>query len=284
MKIYIDGKLYSEKDARISVFDHGLLYGDGVFEGIRVYDGTVFKMDEHIERLYQSAKAILMDIPVSREEMKHAVLDTIKANRKKNGYIRLIVTRGKGSLGIDPSSCLRPSIIIIVGDIALYPEKFYTKGIPIITSSTRRIPPDGLEPRIKSLNYLNNVLARIEAKQAGCIEAVMLNNDGFVAECTVGNIFIAKNGSLQYPSPFNGSLDGITMQTVVEIAGIQGIETRATTVSRYDLYNADECFLTGTGAEIMPVIRIDGRVIGDGKPGTLTKKILSEFKLYVSGQ
>lgn len=283
MKIYIDGKYYSEKDARISVFDHGLLYGDGIFEGIRVYDGKVFKMDEHLERLYQSAKAILMDIPISRGQMKNAVLETVKANRKKNGYIRLIVTRGKGSLGIDPSSCTRPSVIIIVGDIALYPEKFYTRGIPIITSSTRRIPPDGLEPRIKSLNYLNNVLARLEAKQAGCIEAVMLNTDGFVAECTVGNIFIVKNGSLRYPSPFNGSLDGITMQTVAEIAGAIGIETRATTLSRYDLYNADECLLTGTGAEIMPVINIDGRVIGEGRPGTLTKRLLKEFRLYVSG-
>jgi len=282
MKIYIDGKFYSRKDAHVSVFDHGLLYGDGIFEGIRIYNSKVFKLDEHIERLYQSAKAIMLNIPLSRAKMSQAVLDTVKINRKKNGYIRLIVTRGEGTLGIDPASCKRPSIIIIVGDIALYPEQFYVKGIPIITSSTRRIPPDGLEPRVKSLNYLNNVLARLEAKQAGCIEAVMLNSDGFVAECTVGNIFIVKKGSLQYPSPFNGSLDGITMQTVAEIARGRGIETISTTLSRYDLYNADECFLTGTGAEIMPVTQIDGRVIGNGKSGPMTRKLLRAYREHVN--
>ncbi|GBD95662.1 MAG TPA: branched-chain-amino-acid transaminase [Nitrospirae bacterium] len=281
MKIYIDGKYYGREDARVSVFNHGLLYGDGVFEGIRIYNGKVFRLKEHIERLYQSAKAILLEIPVKKEEMKNAVLETVKINAKENGYIRLIVTRGEGSLGIDPAQCNAATIIIIVADIQLYPEEHYKNGIEIITASSRRIPPDSLDPRIKSLNYLNNIMAKLEARQAGCLEAVMLNREGFVSECTGDNIFILKNNELLTPAPYHGALDGITMRTVMEIAESLGIRTRETTLTRYDLYNADECFMTGTGAEIIPVIKADSRIIGDGMPGTITRSLTDRFKQYV---
>ncbi len=282
MKIYIDGKYYEREEARISVFDHGLLYGDGVFEGIRIYNGGVFKLKEHIQRLYQSAKAILLDIRLTETEMMKAVLETVSVNEKVNGYIRLVVTRGEGLLGIDPASCERSSVIIIVGDIQMYPDEHYRKGVQVITSSSRRMPSDCLDPRIKSLNYLNNIMAKIEAKQAGCLEAVMLNSSGFVAECTGDNIFIVKNGELLTPAPFQGALDGITMQTVLELAESAGIRTRLSTLTRYDLYNSDECFMTGTGAEIIPVIRIDGRTIGDGSPGRITQKLTEAFHKMVT--
>ncbi|GBD99953.1 branched-chain-amino-acid aminotransferase [bacterium BMS3Abin07] len=281
MKIYIDGKYYSRADARIPVFDHGLLYGDGVFEGIRIYNGNVFRLREHIERLYQSAKALYLKIPVSKDEMEDAVLRTVEINKKANGYIRLIVTRGEGPLGIDPFQCKRATVIIIVADIHLYPEEYYKKGIEIITASTRRMSSDCLDPRVKSLNYLNNVLAKIEARQAGCLEAIMLNRDGFVAECTGDNIFIVKDGELLTPSSYHGALDGITMRTVMEIAESLGITTCETTLTRYDLYNADECFLSGTGAEIVPVVKIDGRVTGSGSPGAITKMIMKRFILII---
>ena len=281
MKIYIDGRYYGRQDARVSVFDHGFLYGDGIFEGIRVYHGKVFKLREHIERLYQSAKALLLKIPMDSEAMERAVLDTVQLNRKKNGYIRLIVTRGEGLLGIEPSSCKKPSVIIIVSDIQLYPEEYYKKGIAIITSSSRRIPPDCLDPRIKSLNYLNNIMAKLEAKQAGCLEAVILNKDGFVAECTGDNIFIVKKDELLTPAPYHGALDGITRQTVIELAETLGIKTQETSLTRYDLYNADESFMTGTGAEIIPVIAIDGREISGGLPGAVTKKLIKSFQKNV---
>jgi branched-chain amino acid aminotransferase len=282
MKIYIDGKYYERAEARISVFDHGLLYGDGVFEGIRIYNGGVFKLNEHIQRLYQSAKAIMLDIRLTEAEMRKAVRETVSVNEKVNGYIRLVVTRGEGMLGIDPSSCERSSVIIIVGDIQMYPDEYYRKGVQVITSSSRRVPSDCLDPRIKSLNYLNNIMAKIEAKQAGCLEAVMLNSSGFVAECTGDNIFIAKNGELLTPAPFQGALDGITMQTVLELAEAAGIRTRLSTLTQYDLYNSDECFMTGTGAEIIPVIRIDGRTIGNGSPGRITRKITEAFHNLVA--
>ncbi|NOY65302.1 MAG: branched-chain-amino-acid transaminase [Nitrospirae bacterium] len=278
MKIYIDGGYYEKVDAAVSVFDHGLLYGDGVFEGIRIYNGKVFKLRAHIERLYQSAKAIYLEIPMSRDELEDAVLKTVEINQKDNGYIRLIVTRGEGPLGIDPVQCKGPTVIIIVADIQLYPEEYYKKGIEIITASTRRIPSDCLDPRVKSLNYLNNILAKIEARQAGCQEAVMLNTQGFVAECTGDNIFIVKDGELLTPSPCHGALDGITMRTVLELAESLGIRIRETTLTCYDLYNADECFLTGTGAEIVPVVKIDGRVIGNGYPGKVTRLLTEEFR------
>jgi len=281
MKIYIDGKYYDRAEARISVFDHGLLYGDGVFEGLRIYGGRIFKLKEHIERLYMSAKAILLDIPMTADKMGTAVSEAVKVNEKENGYIRLIVTRGEGLLGIDPSSCARPSVIIIVGDIQMYPDEYYEKGVAIITSSSRRMPSDCLDPRIKSLNYLNNVMAKLEARQAGCLEAVMLNSEGFVAECTGDNIFIVKNNELLTPATYNGALDGITMQTVLELAESIGIKTHQTTMTRYDLYNADECFMTGTGAEIIPVTGIDGRVIADGKPGNIIRRLVKGFREIV---
>jgi branched-chain amino acid aminotransferase len=277
MKIFIDGQYYDKSDARLSVFDHGLLYGDGIFEGIRIYRGKVFKLDEHLERLYRSAKALLLDIAMKREEMKAAVLDAVERNEKKEGYIRLIVTRGEGALGIDPVSCKRPTVIIIVADIQLYPEEYYKKGIEIITASSRRMPSDCLDPRIKSLNYLNNIMAKVEARQAGCLEAVMLNREGFVAECTGDNIFIVRHDELFTPAPHHGALDGITMQTVREIAEFLGIESHEAPLTRYDLYSADECFMTGTGAEIMPVIKIDGREIGEGRPGIMTQKLRKSF-------
>lgn len=278
MQIYIDGKYHDKSDAKISVFDHGLLYGDGVFEGIRIYNRKVFKLKEHIERLYRSATTIILEMPVTKEDMENAVLDAVKTNKKENGYIRLIVTRGEGSLGIDPTTCKKATVIIIVSDIQLYPKEYYKNGIEIITASSRRIPSDCLDPRIKSLNYLNNIMAKLEARQAGCLEAVMLNREGFVAECTGDNIFIVKNNELLTPALYHGSLDGITMRTVMEIAESLSIKTHETALTRYDLYNADECFMTGTGAEIIPVIRIDGRAIGDGKPGNITKRLIEAFK------
>ena len=282
MKVYIDGDYFEKADARVSVFDHGLLYGDGVFEGIRIYRGRAFKLAEHIDRLYRSANALLIDIPLGKEEMGGAVRETLDRNGKQEGYVRIVVTRGEGSLGIDPASCRRPSIIIIVDDIHLYPERHYETGIGIITAPSRRISSDCLDPRIKSLNYLNNVLAKLEAKQAGCLEAVMLNREGFVAECTADNIFIVSGGRLLRPAPYHGALDGITMKTVEEIALSLGIRTYETSLTRYDLYTSEECFMTGTGAEIMPVVRIDGRVLGSGAPGVITRKLIQGFREMVA--
>lgn len=282
MKVYIDGQIMDVADAKISVLDHGLLYGDGVFEGIRIYNGNVFKLREHVERLYMSAKAILLSIPMTQDEMEAAILDTVAATGQRDGYIRPIVTRGVGCLGIDPSSCEKPSVIIIVGDIRLYPAEYYEQGMEIVTVPTRRIPSDSLDPRIKSLNYLNNILAKLEARQAGCLEAVMLNHEGFVAECSADNIGIIRRGVLSIPSAHNGALDGITMQTVIELAHGLNIPHQATSLTRYDLYNADECFLTGTGAEIMPVTKIDGRIIGDGRPGPVTARLRAAFTRRVS--
>jgi len=281
MKIYIDGKYYDRGEAMISVFDHGLLYGDGVFEGIRIYTGKVFKLKEHVERLYQSAKAILLDIPISRAVMENAVLEAVHENAKEDGYIRLVVTRGEGPLGIDPGQCSKPSVIIIVGDIQLYPQEYYEKGISVVTAASRRMPADSLDPRVKSLNYLNNVMAKIEAKQAGCLEAVFLNHEGYVTECTADNIFIVQDGTLLTPAPHYGALDGITRMTVMNIAPSCGITSRETALTRYDLYTADECFMTGTGAEIMPVTKIDGRLIGSGEPGPATKRLIEEFRKLV---
>jgi branched-chain amino acid aminotransferase len=277
MKIYIDGTYHEKEDARVSVYDHGLLYGDGVFEGIRIYNGHVFKLREHLERLFQSAHAIMLEIPLTIDELERDLLEAVKLNEKQNGYIRLIVTRGVGSLGINPASCPRATVIIIVDDIQLYPKEYYESGIEIITSSIRRISPEHFDPRIKSLNYLNNVLARIEANRAGCQEAVMLNRDGHVAECTGDNIFIVKKGILLTPSPHLGALSGITRQFIIELAGKLGIDTKECALTQYDLYTADEAFLTGTGAEIIPVIAIDGRKIGNGKPGTTTGLLIDNF-------
>lgn len=277
MKVYINGDFVEKEHAKISVFDHGLLYGDGIFEGIRIYKGNVFKLQEHLDRLHKSAKAIMLTLPLSFKEMEKAVLDTVRINNRQDGYIRLIVTRGEGTLGIDPIKCKQATVIIIVDDIQLYPTQYYEKGIKIITASARRISPDSLDPRIKSLNYLNNILAKLEATHAGCLEAIMLNKEGFVAECTGDNIFIVKNQALLTPSGSKGALDGITKNTVMQIAGKLGITASESEITQYDLYTADECFLTGTGAEIIPVIDIDGRAIGNGHPGEITKKLIKDF-------
>lgn len=281
MKIYIDGKYYPKEDATISVFDHGLLYGDGVFEGIRVYNGTIFRLREHLIRLYESARAIMLDIGIGIDMLENDVIECVKVNEKKDGYIRLVVTRGQGALGIDPSSCKKATVIIIVGDIQLYPREYYTKGIGLVISSYRRIPSACFDVRIKSLNYLNNVLAKIEARQAGYFECILLNTDGHVAECSADNIFIVKNGRVLTPSVTEGALDGITRRTVLESAQKSGIDTLETTLTRFDCYTADECFLTGTGAEIMPVVSIDNRVIGNGLPGELTQKLIQSFTTLV---
>jgi branched-chain amino acid aminotransferase len=278
MKIYIDGNYYERNDARISVFDHGLLYGDGVFEGIRIYDGKVFRLKEHIDRLYRSAKAIFLDIPAARSELKAEVLNAVRINQKANGYIRLLVTRGEGLLGIDPVSCSNPTVIIIVSDIQLYPEECYGNGIEVLTAASRRVSADCLDPRIKSLNYLNNIMAKIEARRAGCLEAVMLNSSGYVTECTGDNIFIVRQCELFTPAPHHGALDGITMDVVIRIAESMDMRTHLTALTRYDLYNADECFLTGTGAEIIPVVKIDGRIIGGGTPGAVTVRLMKGFR------
>ncbi|MGC8828515.1 MAG: branched-chain-amino-acid transaminase [Verrucomicrobiia bacterium] len=277
MKIYIDGKYYDENNAKISVFDHGLLYGDGVFEGIRAYNKRIFKLKEHIERLFYSAKAILLTIPMSPSEMSRAVIETCRENKIVDGYIRLVVTRGVGTLGLDPNKCKKPSVIIIADKIQLYPQEVYEKGMKIITVPTTRNLHNALNPAIKSLNYLNNILAKIEAINAGVEEAIMLNSEGFVAECTGDNIFIIKENSIYTPPLYAGALRGITRAVVLDIATDIGLRVVETNLTRYDLFNADECFLTGTAAELVPVTKIDGRVIGDGIPGPLTKKLLDKF-------
>jgi branched-chain amino acid aminotransferase len=286
MKIFIDGKYYDERDAKVSVFDHGLLYGDGIFEGIRAYHGRVFKLKEHIDRLFYSAKAILLEIPMSPAQITRAVVEVCRENKIRDGYIRLVVTRGMGTLGLNPKSCKRPSVIIIADKIQLYPPEVYQRGLDIITVPTTRNLHSALNPAIKSLNYLNNILAKIEANNGGCEEAVMLNAEGFVAECTGDNLFIVKNGALLTPPLSTGALYGITRRTVIELAEASGLKVSEPNLTRYDLFNADECFLTGTGAEIVPVVKIDGRVIGTGKPGRVTRRLEDEYHALtkVSGE
>ena len=276
--VYVNGKITENNEARISVYDHGLLYGDGVFEGLRIYNGGIFKLDAHMDRLYESAKAILLDIGMEKEELKREVLSVMKASDKTDGYIRLIVTRGEGFLGIDPSKCAKPTVIIIVDNISLYPEEMYRNGIEVITASVRRLPPDGVDPRIKSLNYLNNILGKIEAKHAGCAEAVMLNSQGRVAECTVDNIFIVKRGVLKTPPLYDGPLGGITRETILELSVEAGIPTAEESMTCFDLYTADEMFLTGSGAEIIPVVKVDGRSVGPGTPGKISQTLRTLFK------
>jgi branched-chain amino acid aminotransferase len=277
MKIFIDGKYYDERNAKISVFDHGLLYGDGIFEGIRAYHGSVFKLKEHIDRLFYSAKAILLPIPMTHAQLMRATVETCRKNKIRDGYIRLVVTRGVGTLGLNPNRCKNPSVIIIADKIQLYPPELYQRGMDIVTVPTTRNLHSALNPAIKSLNYLNNILAKIEANNAGVEEAVMLNAEGFVAECTGDNLFIVKNAALCTPPLSAGALYGITRQTVVELAEAAGLEVSEPNLTRYDLFNADECFLTGTGAEIVPVVKIDGRVIGTGKPGPITRQLVEDY-------
>ena len=286
MKIFIDGKYYSERDAKVSVFDHGLLYGDGIFEGIRAYHGRVFKLREHIDRLFCSAKAILLEIPMSHAAIMRATVETCRKNKIRDGYIRLIVTRGVGTLGLNPRTCKRPSVIVIADKIQLYPPEYYQRGLDIITVPTTRNLHSALNPAIKSLNYLNNILAKIEANNAGVEEAVMLNAEGFVAECTGDNLFIVKHGALFTPPLSAGALYGITRQTVIELAEAAGLKVTEPNLTRYDLFNADECFLTGTGAELIPVVKIDGRIVGSGKPGKITRKLVDDYHALtkVSGE
>lgn len=279
MKIYIDGKFYDKENAKISVFDHGLLYGDGVFEGIRAYSRLVFKLKEHIVRLYESAHSIMLKIPLTQERMMKAVVDTLKANKLENAYIRLIVTRGVGDLGLDPRKCHDNSSVIIIADkIALYPEKYYTQGMEIITVPTVRNMPEMVNPQIKSLNYLNNILAKIEAVNCGYDEAIMMDSLGYVAECTGDNLFIVKNNELYTPPQCMGTLRGITRDSVLEIASKAGILVHEHVITRHEVYIADESFITGTAAEIVPIVKVDGRVIGTGKPGKITGKLIGKFK------
>jgi branched-chain amino acid aminotransferase len=280
-QVNINGRLFDKADAKVSVYDHGLLYGDGVFEGIRVYSGKVFRLHEHIERLYESAKHIYLDIPWPRDRMSAEVLRTVQANRKHDGYIRLVVTRGAGTLGLDPNRCSEPQIIIIVDDISLYPAKVYEEGMEIITASIIRSHPNTISPRVKSLNYLNNILAKIEAARAGVPEAIMLNHVGEVAECTGDNLFLVKHGLLRTPPLNAGILEGITRNTVIELAQAAGITVQEIPLTRHDVYSADEMFLTGTGAEVVPVTRVDGRVIGTGKPGSITRQLREHYHVLV---
>lgn len=277
LKIYISGKLYDKEDAKISVYDHGLLYGDGVFEGIRSYGGRVFRMDEHLDRLWNSAKALWLQVPMSKVEMAKAIGDTLAVNGIKDGYVRVLVTRGEGNLGLGPDSCDNPQVIIIADKIALYPEEYYKKGLVIVSVSVSRNHPTALNPRIKSLNYLNNILAKIDGLQAGCIEALMLNHKGEVAECTGDNIFLVRQGRLLTPPIDAGILEGITREAVIGLARGRGIEVREIPLTKHDVYIADECFLTGTAAEVVPVVKVDSRPIGDGVPGPMTCDLMARF-------
>jgi branched-chain amino acid aminotransferase len=281
MKVYINGTFVDAQDAKVSVFDHGLLYGDGIFEGIRLYDGCVFKLEEHLERLEMSAKAIMLDLPWSRQEISEAVCESCRVNGLKSGYIRLVITRGAGSLGLSPKTCKNPQLIIIADTISLYPEEFYTKGLKIITVATRRTSHAALPPMVKSLNYLNNILAKMEAQALGFMEAIMLNNEGYIAECTGDNIFFVHKGKLITPPVIAGSLMGVTRQAAIDIAEELGVPLVERNVSRYDAWVADEVFLTGTAAEVVPVVEIDARPSGDGKPGPVTSRFLEVFRRKV---
>lgn len=283
MIIYLNGEFVEKEQAKVSIFDHGLLYGDGVFEGIRSYNGKVFKLDEHLDRLYDSARAIMLVIPLTKEEFKNAIFETLKRNNLKDAYIRVVVTRGVGDLGLDPKKCPKAFAFIIADKIVLYPDKYYKEGLDVITVSVRRNMPEAVNPRIKSLNYLNNILAKIEANTAGVLEAIMLDKDGYVAECTGDNIFIVQKGKLITPPLHIGVLDGITRETVIKLAAGLNIPVEENTFTRYDIYVADECFLTGTAAEIIPVVKVDSRNIGAGTPGKITLQLMESFRKITSG-
>jgi len=278
LKVYMNGEFCEQDQARISVYDHGLLYGDGVFEGIRAYNGKVFRCDEHLDRLFASAQAIALDMPLSKQEICSAIYQTLELNGLSDAYIRLIVTRGIGTLGLDPNKCAQPQIIIITDSIELYPQELYETGLSLIISSVVRNSPDALDARIKSLNYLNNILAKIECLKAGVMEGIMLNSEGNVAECTGDNIFIVKDGKLLTPPDDACILKGVTRGVVMDLARRDGVETLEQNLVPDDVYQADECFLTGTAAELIPVVRIDDRQIGDGRPGPVTRKLLAMFR------
>jgi branched-chain amino acid aminotransferase len=276
--VYVNGQYLPKEEAKISVFDHGFLYGDGVFEGIRAYNGRVFRLKQHIDRLYNGARAIMLDIPLTKQEMTEVVLETLRKNRLRDAYIRLVVSRGEGDLGLDPKKCGKPTIICITDKIVLYPDKMYEEGLEIITAATRRNPAEGVNPQMKSLNYLNNIMAKIEANLAGVPEAMILNTEDYVAECTGDNIFIVKDGVLITPPPYVGILVGVTRNTIMELAEQMGIKVEEKVFTRYEVFTADECFLSGTAAEAIPVVKVDGRIIGGGKPGPITRKLMVAFK------
>ena len=278
MKIYIDGEFYDKENAKISVFDHGLLYGDGVFEGLRFYNGRVFRLDEHIDRLFDSARAIALNIGMDKSAVIEATLETIRQNNLQDGYIRLVVTRGVGDLGLNPMLCPKASLFIIASKITLYSADKYENGLDVVTCATRRIPHGALSPMVKSLNYLNNVMAKIEAQNAGAGEGLMLNEQGFVSECTGDNIFIIKNGVITTPPISAGALAGVTRSVVFDLAAEFGIPIHEPMMTRYDIFTADECFLTGTAAEIIPAVKLDTRLIGDGKPGPITRRLITRFR------
>lgn len=285
LQIYLDDKLVPESEAKVSVFDHGLLYGDGVFEGIRIYNGRVFRLTEHLKRLYSCARAICLNIPIPFEEMEAATLKTVAANKLRDGYIRLVVTRGVGSLGLNPYQCPKAGIIIIASSIKLYPSEAYENGLKLITCATRRPAPAALSPQVKSLNYLNNIMAKIEAMQAGCDEGIMLNEQGYVAECTGDNVFILKDDGVIYTPPISsGALDGITRRAVMEVIKAEGLVCKEEVLTRFDIYTAQECFLTGTAAEVIPAVDYDRRPIGTGKPGTTTLKLIAAFKKLANSE
>ncbi|WP_071460806.1 branched-chain-amino-acid transaminase [Bacillus massilinigeriensis] len=279
--IFLNGQFVSKKDAVVSVYDHGFLYGDGVFEGIRVYEGNVFRLKEHLDRLYDSAKSIMLSIPYSRQELSALVVETLKVNKLLNAYIRVVVSRGVGNLGIDPATCSKPQVIIIAEELALFPKELYETGIDIVSVATRRNRSDVLSPKVKSLNYLNNILVRIEANLAGVGEALMLNDQGYVAEGSADNIFIVKNGEILTPPGYVGALEGITRNVIMEIAHKLNLPMKEEVFTRHDVYVADEVFLTGTAAEVIAVVKVDGRTIGDGKPGHFTNMLLEEFRKTV---
>ena len=279
--IFMNDRLVPEDEAKVSVFDHGLLYGDGVFEGLRSYGGQVFRLDAHLDRLWASARAICLEIPLTKAAVAKAVNDTLAANKLVDGYVRLVVTRGAGSLGLDPNRTKNPQVIVIADTISLYPREYYEQGLKIVTAATQRVQSAALSPRIKSLNYLNNIMAKLEGLRAGCVEALMLNHKGEVAECTGDNVFVVRSGVVLTPPPDAGILEGITRNVVMELARAAGIDCREAALTRHDLYTADECFLTGTAAEVIPVVDVDGRAIGAGTPGPVTKRLTADFHALV---
>ncbi len=284
MKVFVDDEFVDSEEAKVSVFDHGLLYGDGIFEGIRLYQGCVFKLDEHLERLEYSAKAILLDMPWSRRQLSDWICEACRVNGLTNGYIRLVVTRGVGNLGLSPKTCKKPGLIIIADHLRLYPAEYYENGLKIITGPTRRIGAAALYAGIKSLNYLNNIIAKMEADRLGYIEALMLNDQGYIAECTGDNVFVLHQGRLTTPPAHAGALKGITRQVVIEIAAELNVPLVEENLTRYDIWVADECFLTGTAAEVVPVVEVDGRKIGTGKPGEVTGQFLAAFRSKVANE
>jgi branched-chain amino acid aminotransferase len=278
--VYMNGRLVPAEEAKVSVWDHGFLYGDGVFEGIRAYNGRVFKLDAHLRRLFDSAKGIGLDIGMSQDALAAAVLDTVAANGLQDAYIRLVVSRGTGDLGLDPKNCPAPTVIIIASSIQLYPEALYEHGLSLVTASVRRAPPDVLNPGLKTLNYLTGILAKMEAQKSGAPEVLILNHQGFVAECSGDNIFIVRDGVLLTPPPWVGILNGITRQTVIELATADNVPVREEVLTLADVYRSDECFLTGTAAEVIAAVEVDGRRIGDGHPGPITRRLTSLFRQY----